>query len=285
MTPWLEIILPVRNPGPKLAETVGSLAAQTERGFGVVLSDNFSTNGEEHLVAARQTLEGAGIPTRRVRPPFELGRVQHWNWAHAQGEALWLKPLFVGDILFPRYVERIQQRATLRPRAAIIRCEFEVRRGGEVWPAAQPPVPCESFTSSEFLRCYPASGNWIGSPVNMAYRREAWQAAGGYAVHLPVCADLNLYVTLILHHGLETVPERLAAFQLHEQRFSHVARQRPVNNCFELWLILRQARTYCRRMGLPWQSFGITRGVARQIKIEYWQPGKTRLKQFLRGTK
>src|SRR6185437_4561326 len=130
MTPWLEIILPARNPGNKLDETVASLCEQTKKNFGVVLSDNFSTSGIEQLAAAQRKLEAAGIPVHRVRPPFELGRVQHWNWAHAQAKAEWLKPLFVGDLLKPLYVQRLRERVEKKPEAQIVRCEFETHSPG-----------------------------------------------------------------------------------------------------------------------------------------------------------
>lgn len=283
MTPWLEIVMPVRNPGDKLRETTASLLAQTERGFGVVISDNFSTKGVEELDTAQRALEAGGVPVRRVKPPFELGRVQHWNWAHAQARADWLKPLFVGDLLRPQYVARVGERVRRRPECAIVRCEFEQRVNGAVTMVTGTPFAAESLTPVEFLDWFPAHGNWIGGPVNVAHRRSAFQAAGGYAVQLPVCADYHLNVMLALHHGIESISETLATFQLHEQRFSHGIVRRRVNGCFEIWLILRQARNYCESAGLPWPRLGVARGMARQVKVNYWYPGRKRVKRLLLG--
>ncbi len=149
--------------------------------------------------------------------------------------------------------------------------------------ATSVPFQASSLTPVEFLDYFPFLGNWVGGPVNLAYRREAWRSAGGYAVQLPMCADYCLYVTLILHHGLEIIHERLASFHLHQQRFSFGIKKRRVNSCFELWLILRQARHYCRAANLPWPEHGVARGVAKQVKIDYWQPVKDRLKRRLRA--
>lgn len=284
MTEWLDIIIPVRNPGSKLSETTDSLLAQTERRFGVVLSDNFSSKGLDHLGEAEKRLRAGGIPVRRVKPVFELGRVQHWNWAHAQSSAEWLKPLFVGDLLFPQYVGRLRERVEARPASALVRCESELRAPEGTW-SGEVPFEERSLTPQQFLAWYPVFGNWIGGPFSIAYRRFAWQAAGGYAVQLPACADLNLYVTLALHHGLETIPERLAAFQLHEQRFSYGIKRRRINVCFETWLILRQARNYCHTAGLIWPERGVARGVIKQIKVEYWYPFKERLRRQGQGAR
>ena len=285
MSVWMEIVIPVRNPNSKLLDTIDSLLVQTESGFGVVLSDNFSSSGLEHLDEAQRRLQTKGIAVRRVMPPFELGRVQHWNWAHAQAQSDWLKPLFVGDVLLPKYIARVHERVQERPASALIRCEFELRTPAGTQQPTSAPFSERTLTPQQFLAWFPSHGNWIGGPINVAYRRAAWQAAGGYRVHLPACADLNLNVTLALRHGLETVPETLAAFQLHEQRFSHGIVKRRVNGCFELWLILRQARNYCRDAGLIWPEYAVARGVMRQLGIDYWYPLKSRLKRKLENTK
>src|SRR6516164_7731796 len=160
MSCWLEIVMPVRNPGAKLLETGASLAAQTERGFGVLLSDNFSTNGQEIIAQFCEAMRAAEIPVRRVQPDYELGRVQHWNWAHGQGEAEWLKPLFVGDLLKPNLVASHRRRIESKPGAQIIRCEFELAIAGKIQPAVRVPFQQESLTPTEFLNYFPSLGNW-----------------------------------------------------------------------------------------------------------------------------
>ena len=103
----LQIIIPLRNPPPVLEKTVSSLVAQDNREFSVLLSDNHSTEGLELIEAAAVALQQAGITVHRARPPFELGRVEHWNWAHHQATVDWVKPIFVGDWLEPGYVAEL----------------------------------------------------------------------------------------------------------------------------------------------------------------------------------
>lgn len=280
MTPWLEIIIPVRNPGSRLLETGASLVQQMERGFGVVLSNNFSTTGDVVIEEFCRQMKAANIPVRRVKPLYELGRVPHWNWAHAQGAAEWLKPLFVGDLLLPGYVRQLRERIERQPHAHLVRCEFEIRASQNTSQTAA-PFQKERLSPAEFLDYFPRLGNWLGGPINFAYSRTAWQAAGGFAPQLPACADLRLNVTIALRHGMEVIHESLAVFQLHEQRFSHGIRGRRVNGCFELWLILREARNYCQTVNLPWPDNGVLTGVYRQVRIDYWQAFKNRVKRVL----
>src|SRR5580700_1080445 len=100
----LEIILPLRNPTAAFERSVESILAQKERSFTVLISDNHSGTGTELITAAAERLRGAGIAVRNVRPPLELGRVEHWNWAMQESAADWLKPLFAGDWLDANYV-------------------------------------------------------------------------------------------------------------------------------------------------------------------------------------
>src|SRR5260221_14248792 len=130
MSPALKIIVPLRNPGAELAPTVASLVSQTDHDFSVLLSDNFSATGLDHLTEAQKQLAAAGIAVRCVKPPFELRRIEHWNWAHAESRAEWLKPLTPGGALKPAYVQQLKQRIRERPQAQIIRCGLETRPAG-----------------------------------------------------------------------------------------------------------------------------------------------------------
>src|SRR5882672_9821567 len=130
----LEILIPVRNPTEVFSKTIDSLAAQTDKNFSVLISDNFSTKGQEHLAAALEKLSAAGIAARKIQPPVELGRVEHWNWLHYQSQADWLKPLFAGDWLEPEYVTTIFKTAREEPSCGYIYCGFQYHRGAETTP-------------------------------------------------------------------------------------------------------------------------------------------------------
>jgi hypothetical protein len=205
--------------------------------------------------------------------------VEHWNWAHAQAESEWLKPLFVGDLLMPAYVARVLERVDAGTKTSLIRVELEWRT--PTFTNTSPaPTKKTSLTPAEYLQFFPGFGNWLGGPVNMAYRRIAWRATGGYAVHFAACADYNLYIRLALENGIEIIHEYLAVLQIHNQRFSHGITRRRVNGFFELWLMLRLARNYCQTTKLPWPQNGIRTGLWKQFKVDYWQPWKAGVKKL-----
>lgn len=215
----LEILIPLRNPTEVLDQTVQSLAAQTDRAFSVLISDNFSTQGLAWIDRAAAQLQAAGIPVRRVRPPAELGRVEHWNWLHYQSGAEWLKPLFGGDWLEPDYLAAVRAVVTGTPQCAYVCSAFQYHRGEETsggiskWAGRFcPPAEMQELV----LRF----GMQFGPPSAAAYRREAFLGSGGYDPALPICADSLFFCKLAARHGAYGLPRACVHFRLHAARFS-----------------------------------------------------------------
>jgi NifB/MoaA-like Fe-S oxidoreductase len=72
----LEILIPGRNPTDVFGKTVESLAAQTDKNFSVFISDNFPTQGREHIERALNTLQAAGTVARGVSRQM---RLNYWS--------------------------------------------------------------------------------------------------------------------------------------------------------------------------------------------------------------
>ena len=216
----LEVLIPVRNPTEVFARTIDSLAAQTDRNFSVLISDNFSTKGSEHLDAALKNVAAAGIAARKIKPPMEMERVEHWNWLHYQSEAGWLKPLFAGDWLEPAYISRIREIAASNPACRYIFSNGYTHRPG------LPDLTEHNLWAGRFnnakemqdvvLRC----GMQFGPPSAAAYERAAFYALGGYPTMLPISADSLLFCTLAARFGAAGIQEPLVHFNIHAARFS-----------------------------------------------------------------
>src|SRR5882724_712314 len=169
MAATLEIVIPLRNPTNVLENTVRSLVHQKAKTFSVLFSDNFSTQGREIIESSAGALRAAGLAVRGVKPPEELGRVEHWNWSHRQATADWIKPLFVGDWLEPIYVTRVLQAMEDWPGVEIINCSFVthladgdptevIYRGGVRSPEEVMADACKE-------------GNCFGGPISICFRK------------------------------------------------------------------------------------------------------------------
>lgn len=216
----LEVLIPVRNPTEVFAKTIDSLAAQTDKNFAVLISDNFSTSGAEHLEAALKKLSAAGIAARKIGPPLELERVEHWNWLHYQATADWLKPLFAGDWLEPAYVARWRETVAAEPA-----CRYVFTNGFIHFPGEEPRTFPNYWTGRfnapvVMQEVVLRTGMQFGPPSTAAYERTAFIGLGGYASTLPIVADSLLFCSLAARCGVAGIRETLFHMNIHAARFS-----------------------------------------------------------------
>lgn len=211
----LEILIPVRNPTEVFDKTVEALALQTDKNFSVLISDNFSTKGQEHIAAALKKMAAAGIAARQIQPPMELERVEHWNWLHYQAKAGWLKPLFAGDWLEPVYVARLRETTAENPLCRYVFTNGYTHRPGE--PDFTAPNPWAGrFNPPEVMQDVVLRfGMQFGPPSAAAYERAAFFALGGYPTALPISADSLFCCTLAARFGVAGIQEPLVHFNIH----------------------------------------------------------------------
>jgi hypothetical protein len=216
----LEIILPVRNPTEVLAQTAGSIAGQTDRRFSVLISDNHTTKGIEWIDAAANEFQKASISVRRVKPPVELGRVEHWNWAHHETAADWIKPVFAGDWLELDYVAKLRAAQTANPVCRYIFASYVLHRVNEAPVTVSSPWAGRFYPAAEMKQGVLRYGMQFGPPSVAAFQRNAFIAAGGYPTPLPICSDSLLFCALASRHGVLGLTEPLCHFNIHGARFS-----------------------------------------------------------------
>ena len=215
-----EILIPVRNPTDVFNRTVESLAAQTDKSFSVLISDNFSKSGQEHISHALATLSAAGITARRIQPPAEVGRVEHWNWVHYQSAADWLKPLFAGDWLEPDYFQTARAIAAKEPKCGYIYFNYLYHRGEEVSGGTSPWRADKLWTPAEAQDIVMRCAMQFGPPSVAVYRRDVFLRSGGYDPSLPICADSLFFCKLAARHGAHGVSRVGTHFNIHAARFS-----------------------------------------------------------------
>jgi hypothetical protein len=262
----LEIILPLRNPTAVIEATVKSLVAQTDRRFSILLSDNFSTSGGELLADAATTFEAAGIAVRRVRPPFELGRVEHWNWAHFESHAEWLKPVFAGDWLEVDYTAKLRAASLANPGCRYIYAAYVLHRVEMAPLTVSSPWAGGFRTATEMEKVVLRYGMQFGPPSTAAYEKTALLAVGGYATPLPICADSLLFCALASRFGALGLAEPLCNFNIHGARFSTGLGEKQRD-------AFREAFTYCLMLGyqawaerVPFSKFAFARLLWRQAR-------------------
>ncbi len=260
----LEVILPLRNPPAEFLQTVASLLAQDDRDFQVLLSDNYSRTGREHLDAAVDQLRGAGIPVRVVRPPLELGRVEHWNWAHLEATAAWVKPIFAGDWLAPGYVRQLRAGTAAHPDCRYAFTNFVLHRVGKPPETSASPWAGGYHPATVMRDRVLTHGMQFGPPSAAAFAREAFVLLGGYPTTLPICADSVLFCKLAARFGVLGLAEPLCHFNIHEARFSTSLPGKRRETLDENLTYYGQLGYHAWTENRPWPKLGFLRLLVRE---------------------
>ncbi len=197
------------------------------------------------MAGAAGRLEAAGIAVRRVKPPFELGRVEHWNWAHYESQAEWLKPVFAGDWLELDYVAKL--RAATLAKSGLPLCGM--RSFCFASKKRRRQKQCEARGRAGFGRrrkwrtWFCATGCSLGRRARRLTKRTAFVAVGGYQTPLPICADSLMFCSMASRFGALGLPEALCHFNIPWRRgFRRHCRGRRRDTFLE-------SLTYCLMLG------------------------------------
>jgi glycosyltransferase involved in cell wall biosynthesis len=209
----LEIIIPLRNPTEVLDRSIESLIAQTDRNFSVLISDNHSTRGQEHIARALDRLAQGGLPVRKIKPPMKLEHVEHWNWAHYRSSGDWLKPMCAGDWLESEYVARIRKTISDHPSCRYVHApSFSPDMNAPLVPPLcgwegrfRPPREMQGLLVNDEAE--------LGPAVCAAYDRTAFFALGGHSINLSPSGDLFFFHMLAANFGVFGLAAPLVHFQ------------------------------------------------------------------------
>lgn len=215
----IEVLIPVRDPTEVFGKTAESLISQTDKDFSILISDNYSTKGVEHMERAMATLQAAGIQARKIQPPTEMERVEHWNWLHYQSSAQWLKPLFAGDWLEPGYIATLRETIAREKRCAYVYCGYQYH-SGEDTRVVLPQWGGRHFSPKQMQDVVLRFGMQFGPPSVASYERTAFRALGGYPTALPIAADSLFFCTFAARFGAVGIQKPLCHFNIHASRFS-----------------------------------------------------------------
>ena len=190
-----EVVIPVRNGGQALANSIQSVLPSLQSGRVLLtISDNFSTDGSPW----KQMLQS--LPSEQYRlitPPASLGRVEHWSWAFAQAHCPWVKPLMTGDRIDSAFWDWADRTTVAFPQVGLLFSSASM-----IDPAAAHPKSVEPPASFEPTRLYDAKQfsddgiralNLVGALSQMLVRREILLKALPFEPAFAWTADWRFY--------------------------------------------------------------------------------------------
>lgn len=210
MSVAIEVLLPLRNPTEAFRATVNSLLVQTDRSFSVLVGDDASPASQASAAEAVSRLQEAGIPARRISPPFALRELEQLNWLHRESSAAWVAPLLSGDWIEPQAAQRWKETIAAFPEARFIHWGYGAHEKGK--PMTRLVEQCEPrFRSPEEMHeSIFRFGQDFGPPGATLFLRDAWLGTGGYRQTLPLAANSLLGCELARRFGVVGIPELLS---------------------------------------------------------------------------
>jgi len=186
------IVITTYNRLSLLKRAIASALEQTVA-CEVVVVDNCSTDGTEDYVRS------LGDQVVYHRNPANLGHSGAVNAGVKVAKGTWIKPVDDDDYLAPNCIEAMTQAIALRPEAVICSCQAaqvdhngaELSRTRQVGPGQAFYIPQADIHYGMLLEQVP-----FGTPIQVAFRRDAFLESGGWDTSLTSCDDIDSWIRI-----------------------------------------------------------------------------------------
>lgn len=215
----VDIICPVYNGGTLFSQTLHSVRQlASSDGINVIISDNHSTDGRPWISEVHK-LKEKGWKVSIISPEYFMGRVMHWNWAFPQGRERLIKPLLVGDCLFPNYFKVMLPSFNETQDVAFAGSGYVVKfpeKDMEINPVYGKKV----FNHEDYLETNIYKGNLAGPLSVLLFTRNALEKALPFDEASPWTSDWRLYMRASKEGAVVLIGDTLCEFNQKENRFS-----------------------------------------------------------------
>ncbi len=186
------IVITTYNRLSLLRRAVESALAQTWP-CEVVVADNGSDDGTEEYIRS------LGSRVIYHRNSANLGHSGAVNAGVSVAKGEWIKPVDDDDYLAPNCIEEMARAIAQRPQAVLCSCQaIQVDRNGAEVTRTQPCgagkafyIPQEDIHYGMLLEMVP-----FGTPIQVAFRKDAFLASGGWDLALNVCDDIDSWIKI-----------------------------------------------------------------------------------------
>lgn len=186
------IVITTYNRLALLRRAINSALAQTVP-CEIVVVDNNSTDGTEDYV------RGLGNRVVYHRNPSNLGHSGAMNAGVQIAKGTWIKPVDDDDYLAPNCIEEMSRAIAMRLEAVICSCQaaqvdsngVELSKTPKVGPGKAFYIPQEDIHYGMLLEQVP-----FGTPIQVAFRRDAFLDSGGWDTRLTSCDDIDSWIRI-----------------------------------------------------------------------------------------
>jgi GT2 family glycosyltransferase len=221
------LVVPNYNHAHYLAESLGSIAAQTRAPDRVLIIDDASTDDS---IAVISRFIADHPSWELVHHSSNQGVVRGQNEAIAAVETEWIGFLGADDALHPTYLEKALAQAASHPDAGLICACCEIigpSEGRMLRPMMLPAATSKMLQPADVCAILLDGDNYFSGTTSL-YRRSALQALGGFDVSLGSFSDAFLARQLALTYGFYFIADILGYWRIHGQNYSATTTADPI---------------------------------------------------------
>ena len=207
-SPLISVVIPCFNQARFLGEAIGSVFAQTNRNFEIIVIDDGSTDATPDVVGKFTQVHYIKQKNQGLAAARNTG-----IWASRGGYLVFLD---ADDRLLPDALA-----AGLRCIEKFPNCAFvsgghrRIDKAGKIIETPTPPrIEKEHYLA--FLR-----GNYVGMHGAVLYQRKPLIATGGFCDSLPACEDYELYLRLARTHPVHCHDAIVAEYRTYDSSISN----------------------------------------------------------------
>jgi glycosyltransferase involved in cell wall biosynthesis len=212
--PAVSVCVPLYRKEEFIAETLKSVLAQTFTDFELVVLDNASPDRSAEIARSF-----ADPRVTVVQHPATVSPIDNFNAVVSLSQAPLVKVLCADDLLHPDCLER-QMSVMADPTLAMVSSRMHmIDEHGQVMARDRclrtPDLVGRQQRPAVVRRLVRHGGNPVGGVNNVVFRRDAFDAAGGFPSDVDFFAsDVALWVRLLEHGDFHGLDETLTSFRI-----------------------------------------------------------------------
>ncbi|MFZ2491706.1 MAG: glycosyltransferase family A protein [Thermoanaerobaculia bacterium] len=220
--PNVSVVLPVYNGEASLEETLQSIFAQSEGDFELIAIDDGSTDGTRALLEDHARRD----PRVRVLVQENAGITRALLRGCQAATAAVIARHDCGDVSHPDRLRRQLDILDMRPDVALVSCSAVIRG-----PAKERLYVVKGDGDNvRHSLLHDDASTILGLPHHGSamFRREAYEAAGGYRAEFYFGQDIDLWIRIAALGGVHILPESLYEATLNVSAISATYRKEQV---------------------------------------------------------
>lgn len=217
-SPFLSVLIPVRNGMPYLRTTIESLVPQLTDEVEVIVRNNFSTDGTRDYL---DTIDDPRITVVEADEPATAGG--NWSALAALARGTYTKILCADDTLLPGGLARQLEAVRAHPDATLVASRRTViDENGTVIIARHGlgGLIGERAGADAVRRAVVTGSNPFGEPSSTIFRTDALQRSLPFTEEFPYLTDLDMYAKALQHGTFVGLPTLDATFRVSSTSWS-----------------------------------------------------------------